>query len=92
MTPMENAARALCRLDGHPENAKMDGKPLWRDYLPEVRAVLRAIRDVDVGSPAILVAGKKALYCCTADPELGDARDCWTAMIDAMLADELRGG
>ena len=39
----ERAARALCRLDGHPEMATMDGQPLWRDYLPEVRAVLEAV-------------------------------------------------
>ena len=44
-SPLERAARALCSLDGHPENAKMDGKPLWMDYLPEARAVLEAIRD-----------------------------------------------
>lgn len=42
---LERAARALCALDGHPENAKMDGKPLWQNYLPEAQAVLQAIRD-----------------------------------------------
>ena len=44
-SPLERAARALCSLDGHPENARMDGKPLWMDYLPEARAVLEAVRD-----------------------------------------------
>lgn len=43
--PLERAARALCKLDGHPEDATMDGKPLWMDYLPETRAVLSAVRD-----------------------------------------------
>jgi len=43
--PLERAAKALCSLDGNPENATMDGKPLWQDYLPEVRAVLSAVRD-----------------------------------------------
>ena len=49
------------------------------------RAVLKAIRDCDAGSPAILVAGKIALFCCTEDPELEHARKCWQAMIDAAL-------
>ena len=26
MTPLERAARALCRLDGHPENASLEGQ------------------------------------------------------------------
>lgn len=41
---LERAARALFTLDGHPEDAKMDGKPLWQSYFLEVRAVLFAIR------------------------------------------------
>jgi hypothetical protein len=55
------------------------------DPAPLVRAVLAAIRDVDAGSPAMLVAGKEALYSCSADPELEDARGCWQAMIDKAL-------
>ncbi|QBR36065.1 hypothetical protein ETW23_07840 [Leisingera sp. NJS201] len=39
----ERAAKALCELDGHPPNAKMDGAALWVSYLPEVDAVLRAV-------------------------------------------------
>lgn len=39
---IEAAARALCRLDGNPENATMDGRPLWQDYLAEARAALDA--------------------------------------------------
>ena len=41
----ERAARALCELAGNPPGATMDGKPLWMSYLPEVRTVLRAIRE-----------------------------------------------
>lgn len=41
--PRELAARALCRMAGNPEDATMDGKPLWMDYLPEVDAVLEAV-------------------------------------------------
>lgn len=39
---IEAAARALCRLDGNPENAKMDGKPMWQSYIPEAKAAIEA--------------------------------------------------
>ena len=38
----ERAARALCDLDNLPPNIKMDGKPMWVPFLPEVDAVLQA--------------------------------------------------
>ncbi|MBN9504970.1 MAG: hypothetical protein J0I69_02995 [Altererythrobacter sp.] len=76
MTPLERAARALCSLDGNPENATMEGKPLWQDYLPEARAVLEAIREP---SDAMLEVDARrpdgSFY-----PE-----DHWRAMIDAAL-------
>lgn len=39
----EVVARALCRFDGHPENIKMDGRPMWESYLDQADAVLRAL-------------------------------------------------
>lgn len=44
MTPIESAARALCRFDGHPENIRFEGAPMWRSYAPQARAMLEAIR------------------------------------------------
>lgn len=41
--PLERAARALCRLDGHPENIRFEGAPMWQSYLPQARAVFEAI-------------------------------------------------
>lgn len=38
----EEAARALCRLEGHPPDIKFEGAPMWRSYLPQVDAVLKA--------------------------------------------------
>lgn len=38
----ERAARALCRLDVHPENTMFEGKPMWQSYLDQVDAVLEA--------------------------------------------------
>lgn len=39
----EIVARALCRLDGHPEDIKMDGRPMWESYLDQADAVLKAL-------------------------------------------------
>jgi hypothetical protein len=55
---IERVARALCRLDGHPENAIMDGKPLWMDFVPEARAAIEAMREP---SPEILAVLERLL-------------------------------
>lgn len=39
----ELAARALCRLDGVPEDTKFEGAPMWKSFLPQVDAVLEAV-------------------------------------------------
>lgn len=46
--PLELAARALCRLHGHREGIKFEGRPMWESYVPEARAVLEAV-GVDLG-------------------------------------------
>jgi hypothetical protein len=45
--PRERAARALCRLDGLPENAVLDGRSMWTAFLPKVDAVLEAVMPPD---------------------------------------------
>lgn len=40
--PRERAARALCRLEGNPENIQFEGKPMWQSYLSQADAVLAA--------------------------------------------------
>lgn len=45
--PLERAARALCTLDGHPENIRFEGAPMWQSYMPQVRAVVSAIREAN---------------------------------------------
>lgn len=78
MSPIERAAHALCELDGNPPGATMDGRPLWQDYAPEVRAVLAAIRQP---SSAMVQAApddrNRPIY----------AEDIWQAMIDAAIED-----
>lgn len=39
---IESAARALCRLDGNPENTKFEGKPMWQSYVSAARAAIEA--------------------------------------------------
>lgn len=86
MNTVERAARALCALDGHPENAKLDGEPLWKNYLPEVRAVLLAIRDPD---DAGLEAFARAFNWNWRTYEgRVNARHAWQAMIDVGLGDD----
>jgi hypothetical protein len=45
--PRELAARALCRLDGHPEDIRFENQPMWKSYLPQVEAVLEAVLPPD---------------------------------------------
>lgn len=42
--PRELAARALCRFDGHPEDIKFEGRPMWESYLPQADAVLAVLK------------------------------------------------
>jgi len=44
MTTIERAARALCKFDGHPENIRFEGAPMWRSYVPQARALLESVR------------------------------------------------
>lgn len=39
---VEAAARALCRLQGNPENTRFEGKPMWQSYLREASAAVEA--------------------------------------------------
>ena len=41
---IEAAARARCRLDGHPENIRFEGNPMWSSYLPAAKAAIEAAR------------------------------------------------
>lgn len=43
----EIVARALCRHDGHPEDIKMGGRPMWESYLDQADAVLKALDEAE---------------------------------------------
>jgi hypothetical protein len=44
MKTIEKAARALCKFDGHAENIKFEGAPMWQSYVPQVRALLDSVQ------------------------------------------------
>lgn len=93
MTMLDNVVAVLA--DKLSEGEYPAGSGVYRiegtfDLREVARAALLAIRDLDSGDInsgglSALVAGKEALYSCTADPELADARGCFHAMIDAIL-------
>lgn len=41
-TAIEAAARALCRLAGHPENIRFEGQPMWKSYVLDAEAAIAA--------------------------------------------------
>jgi hypothetical protein len=84
MTPMERAARALCKLDGQ----SGDAAHLWQSYLPQVRVVLDAIHE-----PSLRMTEAGAIIIRYVGPDespagyQGDAANVWRFMIDAMYRD-----
>ena len=98
MTDMiERVARALCEANESevpglrlsPDTivsvGRGAGEPYWKLFIPHARAAIEAMRDVDAVGPQMLAAGKQALYGCSEDPEVEDARRCFQAMVDAAL-------
>lgn len=82
MTTLERAARALAEAD--PQGR---GVQYWRDYVPDARAVLTAIREPSEG---MLEAGLDKARECTDNWQSVAAclpGHCWTAMIDAALGE-----
>ena len=77
MTPFERACRALCRLEGLPENTIFEGKPMWMSYTEEVRAVLKALEEV---SPMQVAA----VSVKAAQIGANDIVGIWQTMLDAV--------
>lgn len=97
MSPLERAARALCELDNNPPGATMDGKPLWMDYLPEVRAVVAALREPDQAIADKLTESARGMEqffqrekLPTEDKDRCVALGVQAAFIDALLAESVK--
>lgn len=85
MTPIEKAARALCRADGRDDTLSSNGAPAWQAYLPQVMAVIGAIHEP---SDHMMEAGAEVIRYVSPDEteagRLNDATNVWRYMIDAM--------
>ncbi|WP_267388642.1 hypothetical protein [Sphingomonas sp. GC_Shp_3] len=73
---IERVARELCRSDGHPENIRYEGKPMWASYAATARKVIAAMRKP---TEAMVLAGLRS-----ADAGLPNE---YTAMIDAAASE-----
>lgn len=95
MTPLERAARALAsyryehgaNCQGLDRNQWVDR--FWREFEIEARAVLQAIRDIEIDTQddveiGMLIRGQAVLPEHD-EPMQEDALNCWQAMIDAAL-------
>ena len=83
MTPVERAARALCKCENMDPDDNMgpadDPHPLWWFYIERVEAVLQAIREPDADMRRAATDARL----------IGDdgVVDGWQAMIDAALGE-----
>lgn len=94
MGPIERAARALCKLDGHdPDGASFSsmGDPYWMFYTEKAKTVIAAIREPSAGMVAAAISadmpGGRMGEPTFRESHIGeaDAPVVWTAMIDKML-------
>ena len=80
---LEAGARARCAFHGlnpdEPTLAKGNLAPLWKTFVPEVRAVIDAADAADQATPAMEQAGVAALNSGAADPG-GLVHKVWFAM------------
>lgn len=77
MTPIERACRALAELHGRDPDEPVlviDGRRLWQEFEPQVRAVIAAIREPSKG----MIADGMAEITISAEA-------VWSSMIDALL-------
>ena len=79
---VEAAARALCRVEGHPDDGISNGEPLWHAYVPKVREVLIAAREA---TDTMAKAGRTTGYDRVVDLGESDAKAIYAAMLDAAL-------
>lgn len=88
MTPIERAARALCKYDGLTENTMFEGKPMWMNFVGEARTVLTALREPDQATLNAAFGIQEE-----ARTDLGSRKNAraeiaivWRSVIDASLA------
>lgn len=81
MDMIERVARKMCAIDGHPQDTRYEGEPMWASYADEARAIIVTMREP---TEAIELA-----WLGSGGHSADAARD-WRAMIDAALAPPLQ--
>jgi hypothetical protein len=88
MSPIEKAARNLCRAQKDDENGLSDGVPRWTAYVPQVMAVIGALHEPN---RAMEEAGLEIMRHVSRDESdtgyQGDAANVWRFMMDALYQD-----
>jgi hypothetical protein len=84
MDMVERVARAIHRIEGEKPNTSPfpDYSDDWRDYTPQARAAIEAMR---VPTDEMVKAGEEGINSLPALPG-HYAEYCWPAMIDAALS------
>lgn len=88
MSPIEKAARSLCRAHDEDEEDISIGAPRWTAYLPQVMMVIDALHEpslpmMEAGSEIIRYVGDAE----SDDGYRGDAANVWRFMIDVLHQD-----
>lgn len=88
MSPIEKAARALCRAHGDDDEQPSGAEPRWAAFLPHIMAVVDALHEPDNVMEA---AGSEIIrHVSDEESEAGyrsDAANVWRFMIDALRQD-----
>lgn len=86
---IERVARAICTANGGDPDSDDHRQPTWRDYVPEARAAIEAMREP---SRVMIKAGRKSpdvrggTSDCDVSPFPNNTITRYQAMIDAALA------
>ncbi|MGZ0075267.1 hypothetical protein ACT9ST_26785 (plasmid) [Sphingobium limneticum] len=81
MSPIEKAARSLCRVHGEQEDDVSTGTPRWAAYLPQVMVVIDALHEPS------LTMRESGLEIIRDVGMQSDAANVWRFMIDVLRQD-----
>ena len=76
MDMIERVARKMCAIDGHPQDTRYEGKPMWASYADEARTIIMTMREPT--EPMEQAWARNS-------PGGSSAHNDWNAMIDAAL-------
>ena len=77
MDMIERVARKMCAIDGHPQDTRYEGKPMWASYADEARTIIMTMREPTEAMEQAWAGNS---------PGGSNAKLDWHAMIEAALA------